>query len=147
MKITTTAFTEGAWIPVQFTCDGDDAPPIFGVSDLPSGARSLALIMDDPDAPNGIFTHWLVYDMPAREGPLEAGHGKTLTNGFGRQGYGGPCPPQGHGPHRYYFTLYAVDVPSLPLQGKDRQDLEEALGAHTLGAAKLMGRYERAKKK
>ena len=143
MKITTPAFNDGDSIPVEFTCDGDDAPPLLAASDLPEGSRSLALVMDDPDAPNGTFTHWLVYDIPAGDGPMEVGHGKTLQNGFGRQGYGGPCPPRGHGPHRYYFTLHAVDVPSLRVKGDARQDLEDALRQHTLATARLMGRYER----
>lgn len=98
--------------------------------------------MDDPDAPRGTFTHWLAFDIPAG-GPFDAARGKTLRNDFGRGGYGGPCPPPGHGPHRYHFTVYAVDLPSLAVNGKKRQDLELALQAHTLGTAKLTGRYER----
>lgn len=143
MKITTAAFHDGAAIPREFTCEGDDAPPVLVVSDLPPGTRSLAIIMDDPDAPKGTFTHWLVYDIPAGEGSLEVGNGKTLENGFGRRAYGGPCPPPGHGLHRYYFTAYAVDVPSLGVKGEGRQALEDALRAHTLDKTALMGTYER----
>jgi Raf kinase inhibitor-like YbhB/YbcL family protein len=145
MKITTSAFKDGEAIPRALTCDGDEAPPVLELSDLPDGARSLALIMDDPDAPNGPFTHWLVYDIPVGNGPLAAGDGKTLQNGFGRTGYGGPCPPPGHGRHRYYFTVYAVDVPSLGFRGRSRQDLEDALQTHTVGKAMLMGTYERSR--
>jgi Raf kinase inhibitor-like YbhB/YbcL family protein len=145
MKITTSAFKDGEAIPRALTCDGDEAPPVRELSDLPDGARSLALIMDDPDAPNGPFTHWLVYDIPVGNGPLAAGDGKTLQNGFGRTGYGGPCPPPGHGRHRYYFTVYAVDVPSLGFRGRSRQDLEDALQTHTVGKAMLMGTYERSR--
>ena len=136
------AFAEGATLPKQFTCDGDDAPPRLEVSDPPDGTQSFAVIMDDPDAPDGTFTHWLAYDIPA-DAPELTRSAKTLRNSFGRPGYGGPCPPPGHGPHRYNFTVYAVDVPSLSVRGKDRADLEAALKDHTLGAAHLMGRYER----
>jgi hypothetical protein len=141
--ITSTAFKEGATIPTQFTCDGGDTTPPLEVSDAPDGTRSFALIVDDPDAPNGTFTHWLVYDVPIPGGSLDVDSGKTLQNDFGRAGYGGPCPPPGHGTHRYFFTVYAVDVPSLGLKGKSRLDLEDALKTHTLATAKLMGTYER----
>jgi Raf kinase inhibitor-like YbhB/YbcL family protein len=143
-KVTTPAFHDGENIPSQFTCDGTDKAPELNVSDPPKGTRSFALIMDDPDAPKGVFTHWVVYDIPADGGALAVAQGNSLDNSFGRSGYGGPCPPAGHGPHRYIFTVYAVDVPSLGLKGGGRQDLEAALKTHTLGTARLMGRYERA---
>jgi Raf kinase inhibitor-like YbhB/YbcL family protein len=100
--------------------------------------------MDDPDAPKGTFTHWLAYDIPAGKTDLKVDASKTLRNSFGREGYGGPCPPPGHGAHRYFIRVYAVDEPSLPLAGETRQDLERALATHTLAKAELMGRYERA---
>ena len=139
------AFGEGATVPRQFTCDGTDAPPPITVSDPPEGTRSFAVIMDDPDAPKGTFTHWLAYDIPATATDLELDKGRTLQNSFGRDGYGGPCPPPGHGPHRYFFRVYAVDAPTLPLAGETRQDLENALETHALARAELMGRYERAR--
>ncbi len=144
-KVTSPAFADGSTIPTQFTCDGNDAPPTLTVVDPPPGTRSLAVIVDDPDAPNGTFTHWLAYDIPADKAELVANGGKTLRNGFGWQGYGGPCPPPGDGPHRYNFTVYAVDVPSLPIRGESREDLESALSAHTLATARLIARYQRAK--
>lgn len=143
--VTSPAFADGNPVPTQFTCDGNDAPPPLTLSDPPEGTRSFAVIMDDPDAPKGTFTHWLAYDIPAGKKELQATAGKTLRNSFGRTGYGGPCPPPGHGAHRYYFTVYAVDVPSLELPGEKRDDLEAALKGHTLGKARLTGRYERAK--
>jgi Raf kinase inhibitor-like YbhB/YbcL family protein len=143
--VTSSAFAEGQPIPRQFTCDGSDAPPALVVSDPPPGTRSYAVIMDDPDAPRGTFTHWLASDIRADGNVLHATEGKTLKNDFGRTGYGGPCPPPGHGPHRYYFTVYALDVPSLNLRGRSRADLEAALEGHTLAKAQLMGRYERSK--
>jgi hypothetical protein len=142
-SISSPAFRDGDWIPTPFTCDGIDEPPSLIVSDPPKGTRSFALIVDDPDAPTGTFTHWLVYDIPADPPELRVTEGKTLKNSFGRRGYGGPCPPPGHGPHRYFFTVYAVDVPSLDVTGTTRRDLERALHQHTLGTARLMGRYQR----
>jgi Raf kinase inhibitor-like YbhB/YbcL family protein len=112
------AFGEGATVPTQFTCDGNDAPPPIKVTDPPDGTRSFAVIMEDPDAPKGTFTHWLAYDIPGNMTDLQVDTGKTLRNSFGRDGYGGPCPPPGHGPHRYFFKVYAVDAPALPLAGK-----------------------------
>jgi len=141
-SLTSPAFAEAGDIPKEYTCEGADTPPPLRVSEPPQGVGSFALIVDDPDAPRGTFTHWLAYDIPARE-PFDATRGKPLRNDFGRDGYGGPCPPPGHGPHRYHFTLYAVDVPSLAVNGKKRQDLETALQAHTLATASLTGRYER----
>jgi Raf kinase inhibitor-like YbhB/YbcL family protein len=143
--LTSSAFREGETIPLQFTCEGRDTPPPLAWSDPPRGTQSLALVMDDPDAPRGPFTHWLLFDVPADAGSLPGDRipGKTLRNGFGRTGYGGPCPPAGHGPHRYVFTLYAVDVLELPNPGTTRASLERALVAHTLGTARLVGRYER----
>jgi Raf kinase inhibitor-like YbhB/YbcL family protein len=142
--VKTSAFHDGDTVPKEFTCDGTDKPPDLEISDPPEGTRSFALIMDDPDAPKGTFTHWLAYDIPANGKDLAVTQGKTLRNGFGRAGYGGPCPPPGHGIHRYFFTVYAVDVPSLGLRGDSRQDLEDALKTHALGTARLMGKYERA---
>lgn len=143
--VTSPAFADGATVPKRFTCDGDDDPPPLTVADLPRGTASFAVIMDDPDAPHGTFTHWLVYDIPAGDENLRATAGKTLKNGFGRQGYGGPCPPPAHGSHRYYFTVYAVDVPVLEVHGHSRKDLEAALEGHTLAKARFMGRYERGR--
>jgi Raf kinase inhibitor-like YbhB/YbcL family protein len=140
--LTSPGFADGANIPVEYTCDGADSPPPLSVSEPPDGVRSFALIVDDPDAPRGTFTHWLAYDIPA-DSHFDATRGKTLRNDFGRDGYGGPCPPPGHGPHRYHFTLYALDVPALPLHGKTRRDLEAALATHTLATARLTGRYQR----
>ena len=144
-SVTSPAFADGQPVPKQFTCDGNDAPPPITVDDPPKGTRSFAVIVDDPDAPKGTFTHWLTYDIPADSHALRATAGKPLKNDFGRSGYGGPCPPPGHGAHRYYFTVYAVDVPALDVAGRSRKDLEAALEGHTLAKAQFMGRYERAR--
>ena len=145
--ITSSAFREGAAIPRRFTCDGDGLAPPLAWSDAPEGTRAFALIVDDPDAPRRTFTHWLLYDIPATAtGLTDESLGRALRNDFGRVGYGGPCPPAGDGPHRYVFTLCAVDVPSLTLKGDSRQALERVLQAHTLATARLTGRYERQTK-
>jgi Raf kinase inhibitor-like YbhB/YbcL family protein len=143
--VTSPAFADGQPVPTEFTCDGNDAPPPIVVADPPKDAKSFAVIMDDPDAPNGIFTHWLAYDIPVDGNALRATAARTLKNSFGRTGYGGPCPPPGHGSHRYYFTVYALDVPALDLPGGTRDDLEAAIEGHTLAKAAFMGRYERAR--
>lgn len=141
--LTSPEFADGQPIPHQFTCDGADGPPSLHVGGAPDGTRSYAVIMEDPDAPRGTFTHWLAYDIPAEGPELKTTAGQTLANDFGRSGYGGPCPPHGHGAHRYYFTAYALDVPSLDVPGSTRDDLEAAIKGHTLAKARLMGRYER----
>jgi Raf kinase inhibitor-like YbhB/YbcL family protein len=141
---TSPAFADGEPVPAQFTCDGNDAPPPITIGDAPAGTKSFAIIMDDSDAPRGTFTHWLAYDIPADDAELRPTAGKTLKNSFGRSGYGGPCPPPGHGPHRYHFTVYALDVGTLDVAGTAREDLEAALKGHTLARARFMGRYERS---
>jgi Raf kinase inhibitor-like YbhB/YbcL family protein len=142
-SITSPAFGDAGTVPEQFTCDGDNAPPPIRVSDAPDGTRSFAIVMDDPDAPRGTFTHWLAYDVRTRGSQLDPGSGKTLPNGFGSEGYGGPCPPHGDRPHHYSLSVYALDVPSLALSGATRQDLEKALQIHTLARAEVTATYSR----
>ena len=146
--LTSSAFQDGETIPRQFTCDGNDLAPPLAWSEAPEGTRSFVLIMEDPDAPHGAFTHWLLYDIPATTTELQEQAGCTaLPNSFGRAAYGGPCPPSGHGPHRYVFTLYAIDVPALEMHGRTRASLDRALRGHTLATARLTGRYERDRKR
>lgn len=143
-KVTSAAFADGSTIPRQFTCDGNDAPPP-SPSWIHRPARGVSRSsLDDPDAPNGTFTHWLAYDIATDTAELVANGGKTLRNDFGRKGYGGPCPPAADKPHRYTFIVYAVDVPSLSIKGDRREDLETALGGHVLATARLVGKYGRA---
>jgi Raf kinase inhibitor-like YbhB/YbcL family protein len=143
-KLSSPAFADGTDIPVRYTCDGEDISPRLTWSGTPPGTRSLALVVDDPDAPRGTFTHWVVYDLTPDL--TELGEGSTPgtqgRNGFGRTGYGGPCPPPG-GPHRYRFTLYALDVPAIPLKNATREELEAKIDTHVLGKAQLVGRYQR----
>lgn len=148
-KLAISAFPEGGTIPKLHTCDGADLSPPLEWSGEPAGTQSFALIVDDPDAPVGTWNHWLQYDIPAgtRELPQGVDHrklGRSGTNDFGRLGYGGPCPPKGHGPHRYFFKLYALDVARLDMAaGVKRSGLDRALKGHVLAEAQYMGRYER----
>jgi Raf kinase inhibitor-like YbhB/YbcL family protein len=149
IRLNTGAFAEGGEIPKLHTCDGGDLSPSLEWTGEPDGAQSFALIMDDPDAPAGTWNHWLLYDLPASVRVLPQGYrpgalGVSGTNDFGKTGYGGPCPPRGHGSHRYFFRLYAVDVPSLGLKaGVKRAELDQALKGHILAETGYMGRYER----
>jgi Raf kinase inhibitor-like YbhB/YbcL family protein len=146
MKITSSAFQEGANIPPKFTCDGTDTSPPLQIADIPSGAKSLVLIVDDPDAPGGLFTHWTVWNIPAQTSSIGEGDvpkGVQGTNDFGKSGYGGPCPPSGA--HRYYFKIFALDHElGLPF-GAKRGQLDAAMKGHIVAQGELMGRYSRKK--
>jgi Raf kinase inhibitor-like YbhB/YbcL family protein len=130
---------------VRHTCDGDDLSPALEWMGLPAGTRSLALVMDDPDAPGGTWLHWLAWNLDPSAGGLGEGEAAPVEgrNSFGRTGYGGPCPPPSGGPHRYFFRLHALDGELDVPAGAGREELERALGARRLGGAELMGTYER----
>ncbi len=152
LKIHSPAFPDGGEIPVRYTCDGEDIAPPLGWTGAPPGTQSLALIVDDPDAPDPaapktVWVHWVLYDLPADssglpEGgePLPAGTREGL-NDWRRTGYGGPCPPIGR--HRYFFKLYALDVVLPDLGTPTKAELERAMVGHVLDEAQLMGIYER----
>ena len=146
MKITSSAFQEGASIPSKFTCDGADTSPPLQIADIPSGAKSLALIMDDPDAPSGLFTHWAVWNISPQTSSIAEGStpkGVQGANDFGKSGYGGPCPPSGA--HRYYFRIFALDRElDLPFSAK-RGQVDAAMKNHIVAQGELMGRYSRKK--
>ncbi len=148
--LTIEAFAAGGAIPSVFTCEGDNLSPALTWAGEPEGTQSFALIMDDADAPAGTWTHWLLWDIPAGVHSVpqqyRAAHPvRSGTNDFGKTGYGGPCPPRGHGAHRYFFRLCALDTPSLAVpEGAHRKELERALQRHRLGVAEYMGRFERA---
>src|SRR5579872_3962131 len=149
LKLTVAPYPNGGAIPTLHTCDGADLSPALEWSGEPAGTQSFALILDDPDAPAGTWNHWLLYDLAASVHSLAQGYkpghpGVSGTNDFGKTGYGGPCPPKGHGPHRYFFRLYALDTPALGVpQGARRKQLESTLQQHQLGIAEYMGRFER----
>jgi Raf kinase inhibitor-like YbhB/YbcL family protein len=138
----------GQRVQAVYTCDGQDVPPPLAWGHLPEGTRSMALVMDDPDAPGGTFTHWLLWDIRPVSEPREpvdvSGRGVAGRNDFQGIGYGGPCPPPKHGPHRYRIWLHALDIDSLGLkEGASRDDLERAMRGHIIERAELIGQYER----
>jgi Raf kinase inhibitor-like YbhB/YbcL family protein len=151
LQVTSPAFSEGEAIPKKHSCDGEDLSPALAWSGVPEGMKSLALIMDDPDAPAGTFVHWVLYNIPPDLASLPEGVAKTESvpgigtqglTGFGRTGYGGPCPPRGPA-HRYYFKVYALDT-TLSLKARaSKADVEKAMSGHVLAQGQLMGKYSR----
>ncbi len=144
------AFENGGSIPRQYTCDGKDLSPALFWSGVPEKAETLALIVDDPDAPSKTWVHWVVFDLPATATGLPEGvpprptpdlGGTHGINDFGNLGYGGPCPPSGT--HNYVFTLYALDT-KLGLNARaTKEDVLKAMRGHVLSEARLIGRYSR----
>jgi Raf kinase inhibitor-like YbhB/YbcL family protein len=151
LELASTAFEQGDRIPREHTADGRNASPPLTWRDPPADTQSLALVCEDPDAPRGTFTHWVLFNLPAESQELSAGvpQGATLpngttqgNNGFGKVGYGGPSPPPGK-PHRYFFKLYALDR-RLDLQaGASREDVLAAMKGHVLAEGQLMGTFAR----
>lgn len=149
-ELTIPAIPEGAAIATIFTCDGANISPAIEWRGQPQGTLSFALIVDDPDAPAGTWNHWLIYDIPGdihtlAQGIKPAALGVSGRNDFGKLGYGGPCPPRGHGVHRYFFHLSALNVASLGLrEGESRKALDTAMRGHVLAVATTFGVYSRA---
>jgi Raf kinase inhibitor-like YbhB/YbcL family protein len=154
LGISSPSFRHGAEIPTRHTCEGEDASPALEWSSVPEGARSLALIVDDPDAPDPrapktVWVHWVLYNLPAAAGRLAEGvAAKDLPTGtreglndWKRTGFGGPCPPVGR--HRYFHKLYALDVVLPDLHTPTKAALEEAMRGHVVASAELMGTYEK----
>ena len=153
-NLQSSAVKDGQPIDRKHTCDGDDLSPPLAWSTIPSGAKSLALVVDDPDAPSGTFTHWLLWGMgPDRTSLPEglpkqaevAAVGRQGTSGFGKVGYGGPCPPTGS-PHRYRFKLYGLSGQLDLAAGAGRDDLDKAISGHVVAYAIVTGTYRRAAK-
>ena len=154
MDLSSTAFTTGGDIPRHYTCEGDDLAPPLAWSDVPDRTLGLALIVDDPDAPDPAaptmtWVHWVLVDIPPHaaaipEGgqPLPGGSREGL-NDWRRTGYGGPCPPTGR--HRYFFKLYALDTLLPGLHRPTKADLERAMQGHVLAQAQLVGTYQKHK--
>ena len=143
-ELTSTAFENGQAIPRRYSCDGDDFSPPLMWSGVPDGAGSLVLVVDDPDAPGGTFTHWLGWRIDPGMGGIAEGESAPSEgeNDFGTTGYRGPCPPPGHGPHRYSFRLYGLaEEPSLRA-GAGKSEVERAV-EDALAVAELVGTYER----
>ncbi len=154
LTIRSSAFAEGGEIPTQYTCEGADRSPPLTFSGVPPAARSLALIVDDPDAPDPkapkmVYVHWVLHDLPPDAGGLaEAVQPAALPagarvgrNDFGRSGYGGPCPPIGR--HRYFFKLYALDAMLGDLGPLTKPRLLQAMKGHVVEEAQLMGTYQK----
>lgn len=145
LSIASTAFSQNREIPKQYTCDGADVNPPLSIGNVPEKTESLALIVDDPDAPMGTWVHWVVWNIGAdtREIPENSVPPGALqgTNDFGKRKYGGPCPPSGT--HRYFFKLYALDAPLTLEVGATKSQVEAAIGGHLLGKAELVGLYRR----
>jgi Raf kinase inhibitor-like YbhB/YbcL family protein len=152
LKVTSTAFVDGGMIPPKYTADGQDVSPPLAWEGVPEGAKSIALINDDPDAPMGTWVHWLVWNLPPDAAILDedVAPDAELPNGirqgttdFGRTGYGGPAPPSGV--HRYFFKVYALDAMLDLRAGAIKPELEKAIKGHILAQGQLMGKYTREK--
>ena len=145
ITVSSTAFADGGDIPRRYTCDGDDVSPPLALSGLPTGTRDVALLVEDPDAPGGTFVHWVAWGIDPSKAALGEGESPpgSGTNGFRRQGYGGPCPPRG-GPHRYVFTVFALSRPLDLKPGSSADDLRRAVAEMVLAEGRLVGRYARA---
>jgi len=152
MRLTSPAFTAGGRIPDRYTCDGADLSPPLSWSGAPAGTRSFLVACEDPDAPAGTWHHWAVFDIPAEQTSLPEGLAKAekvgklrqAINDFRKPGWGGPCPPKGHGTHRYRFRLLALSVATLPLG--PRPGCREVLAAaepHVIAGTELVGTYGR----
>jgi Raf kinase inhibitor-like YbhB/YbcL family protein len=148
-RLTSPVFADGGAIPARHTCDGENRSPLLTWSNVPEGSRSFVLLVDDPDAPAGTFTHWVLYDIPVdvrelSENVPEATPGVSGRNSFQKIGYGGPCPPPRDEAHRYRFVLHALDAESLGLPtGASREEVEARMSGHVLATAQLVGTYRR----
>jgi Raf kinase inhibitor-like YbhB/YbcL family protein len=147
IRVSSPAFQAGGPIPRRFTCDGEDVSPPLAWSRVPEATRALALLVEDPDAPDGTFVHWTLYDIPARiealaqdRVPPDAREGE---NSFGDHGYGGPCPPEGDAPHRYQFVLYALRSKLGLDAGESAEDVRAAVAERALARGRLTARFGR----
>ena len=146
MKITSSVFQQGGNIPSKFTCDGADTSPPLQIQEIPPTAKSLVLIVDDPDAPSGLFTHWIIWNISPQTNTIAEGSapkGVEGMNDFGKSRYGGPCPPSGT--HRYFFKIFALDKELDLPAGSKRAQLDAAMKGHVMAQGELMGRYSRQK--
>jgi|TARA_Y100000031_G_C8197171_1_gene374284 hypothetical protein len=142
MNLKSPEFTNNSSIPKKFTCQGDDINPLLRIEGVPEEAKSLALIVDDPDAPMGMWVHWVLYNIPIVDKIDEDSiPGKQGINDFRREDYGGPCPPSGT--HRYFFKIYALDTELGLKDGVNKKDLEKAMEGHILDKAELIGLYKK----
>ena len=146
LVVQSVAFANNGHIPSKYTCEGDNINPPIEISDIPEETRSLAIIMEDPDAPAGDFTHWLLWNIsPSEEIAENTNQGTSGINDFGKTGYGGPCPPSGA--HHYYFKVYALDKELSITAGENKNALLEAMNGHILATGELLGRFKKKNQK
>ncbi len=145
MKITSPEFKHNEYIPKKFTCEGQDISPTIVIEGVPATAKSLALVVDDPDAPIGMWVHWVVFDIPVTSTTIKEDTipGKQGINDFRRNDYGGPCPPSGT--HRYFFKIYALDTMLNLKEDIKKKDLEKAMDGHIIDKAELIGLYQKGR--
>lgn len=142
MKLTSPDFQNNEIIPSKFTCNGENISPELQINDIPKNAKSLALIMDDPDAPAGTWIHWVVWNIPITNTIKEdSSLGREGITSFRTKGYGGPCPPSGT--HRYFFKLFALDTTLNLLDSTTAKDLENGMKGHIIAKAELIGKYSK----
>jgi len=142
MKVSSPEFKNNELIPKKFTCQGNDINPKLIIENIPEGSKSLALIVDDPDAPMGTWVHWVVFNIPViSEIKEDTIPGEQAMNDFGRKDYGGPCPPSGT--HRYFFKIYALDATLSANAVNDKHSLEKVMQGHILDKAELVGLYKK----
>jgi Raf kinase inhibitor-like YbhB/YbcL family protein len=143
ISITSPSFQAGGDIPTKFTCNGTNVSPELQISSVPNEAKSLLLIVDDPDAPRGLFTHWIVWNIDPKTTRVAENSAPTAgvqgINDFGKRNYGGPCPPSGT--HRYFFKIFALDTKLELKPGARRAELDAAMRGHVLAQGELMARY------
>jgi len=151
ISISSDAFNDGGSLPIEHTCDGEDRSPALSWDTIPAGTQSIALIVDDPDAPGKTWVHWVIYNIPASSTGLPAAVPKDSSlddgslqgkNDFGRIGYNGPCPPPGK-PHKYFFRVYALDTALSLKSGAAKSQLEAAMSGHILAQGEMIGKYGR----
>jgi Raf kinase inhibitor-like YbhB/YbcL family protein len=147
IELSSPAFASGGSLPQRFTCDGARVPPPLRIAAVPARARELALVVDDPDAPGGDFPHWELYALPPSTRSIEPGRlpsgAREGRNGFGKRGYGPPCPPAGDEPHRYVFVLYALSAPARLPSGASADEVLAVATRTAIARGMLTGRYGR----
>ena len=143
ISITSSSFQAGGDIPAKFTCDGTNVSPALQIGGVPNEAKSLVLLVDDPDAPRGLFTHWIIWNIDPKTTRVAENSAPAAgiqgTNDFGKRNYGGPCPPSGT--HRYFFKIFALDTKLELKPNARRAELDAAMRGHVLAQGELMGRY------
>ncbi len=145
MKLTSSSFSHNQMIPQKYTCQGEDINPSLLIEGAPSGTQSFVLIIDDPDAPMGNWDHWIVFNIPPTTTHVAEKDipGKQGRNDFGKNDYGGPCPPSGT--HRYFHKIYALDTMLNLQEGVRKKDIEKAMEGHILAKVELIGLYKKTK--